>query len=57
MNTKEFKKTSSRIGNSKRSYTTPKILSREHLEALAVVCSGPTAKGDPGSCPSGPLAS
>ena len=57
MNTKEFKKTNSRIGNGKRPYTTPKTLSREHLEAMAIVCSGPTAKADPGSCPSGPLAS
>ena len=57
MNTKDLKKTNSRIGDSKRPYTTPKILSREHLEAMAVICSGPTAKADVITCSGGPIGS
>ena len=35
----------------KKSYEAPKILCREPLEAMAVVCG----KADPGSCPLGPI--
>ncbi len=42
----------------KRPYEPPRILSREPLEAVAAVCSpSPPAKGNPGACPSGPIAS
>lgn len=42
----------------KRPYEPPRILSREPLEAVAAVCSpAPPAKGNPGACPSGPIAS
>jgi len=57
MNTKEFNKTNSRIADGKRPYTAPKTLSREHLEAMAIVCSGPTAKADKIACSLGPITS
>jgi hypothetical protein len=42
----------------KRPYERPRILSREPLEAVAAVCApSPPAKGNPGVCPSGPIAS
>lgn len=42
----------------KRPYEPPRILSREPLEAVAAVCApSPPAKGNPGLCPSGPIAS
>jgi hypothetical protein len=42
----------------RRPYEPPRILSREPLEAVAAVCSpAPPAKGNPGACPSGPIAS
>ncbi len=45
-------------GAPKRPYEAPRILSREPLEAVAAVCSpAPPAKGNPGACPSGPIAS
>jgi len=45
-------------GLPRRPYEPPRILSREPLEAVAAVCSpAPPAKGNPGACPSGPIAS
>jgi hypothetical protein len=44
--------------NAKRPYERPRILSREPLEAVAAVCApAPPAKGNPGACPQGPIAS
>lgn len=40
----------------KKAYVKPEILSREHLEALAVVCS-PPSKADTIACPSGTITS
>jgi hypothetical protein len=42
-------------GNGKKAYRRPETLSREQLEALAVICD--TGKTDPLSCPAGPLQS
>ena len=42
-------------GNGKRAYRRPATLSREQLEALAVICD--TGKTDPLSCPIGPIQS
>ncbi len=43
---------------SKRAYERPRIVSRELLEAVAAICApSPPAKGNPGSCPQGPIAS
>lgn len=39
----------------RRPYEPPRVLSRERLEALAVLCS--TGKVDGGSCPAGPIQS
>lgn len=39
----------------KKAYRRPETLSREQLEALAVICD--TGKTDPLSCPVGPLQS
>ncbi len=41
----------------KRAWQTPRILSRERLEALAVFCGSGTGKETPASCPIGPLMS
>ena len=42
----------------RRPYEAPRILFREPLEAMAAVCApSPPAKNNPGSCPSGPIAS
>lgn len=41
----------------KKPYSKPCTLSTEPLEAMAVVCSGPTAKANPGSCNLGPISS
>lgn len=41
----------------KKPYSKPCTLSTEPLEAMAVVCSGPTAKADPISCNIGPISS
>lgn len=42
----------------KRPYESPRITFQEPLEALAVVCSpSPPAKGNPGTCPTGPISS
>ncbi|WP_457665270.1 hypothetical protein [Thiolapillus sp.] len=43
--------------NGKKHYEKPSILSVEPLEAMAVVCSGPTAKANPISCNIGPISS
>ncbi len=40
----------------RRPYRKPEVLSRERLEALAVVCS-PPSKADPVSCPNGQITS
>jgi len=40
----------------RRSYTPPRILYREPLEAMAAICS-PPGKGNPGFCPQGPISS
>jgi len=40
----------------RKRYEPPCILSREPLEAMAALCSPhPPAKGNPGSCPRGPI--
>ena len=45
-------------GSRRRSYTPPRILYREPLEAMASVCApAPPAKGNPGFCPQGPISS
>ncbi|WP_456412279.1 hypothetical protein [Thiolapillus sp.] len=41
----------------KKPYSKPRTLSREPLEAMAVVCSGPTAKATPFGCNLGPISS
>ncbi len=41
----------------KKPYDKPSTLSREPLEAMAVVCSGPTAKATPFGCNLGPISS
>jgi hypothetical protein len=40
---------------SKKRYEPPAILSREPLEVMAALCSGGTAKTNPGLCPKGPI--
>lgn len=43
---------------SRRSYERPRILSREPLEGVAVVCQpAPPAKGNIAQCPQGPISS
>ncbi len=44
-----------RAGTGTKAYRRPATLSREKLEALAVICD--TGKTDPLSCPVGPLQS
>jgi hypothetical protein len=40
----------------RKSYSPPRILSREPLEAMAAVCSPtPPAKANAGVCPRGPI--
>ena len=40
----------------RKRYEAPRILSREPLEAMAALCAPhPPAKGNPGSCPRGPI--
>ena len=41
----------------KKPYEPPRIIGREPLEAVAAVCSGGTAKGNPVQCPFGPISS
>lgn len=41
----------------KRAWERPRILSREPLEGVAVVCIGGTAKSDVFVCPGGPITS
>ncbi|WP_456380099.1 hypothetical protein [Thiolapillus sp.] len=41
----------------KKPYNKPCTLSTEPLEAMAVVCSGPTAKATPFGCNLGPISS
>lgn len=43
--------------NERKAYEPPRIVYREPLEAVATACGGPPAKGDPGSCPIGPISS
>ena len=38
-------------------YEPPRIVYREPLEAVAVACTAPTSKGNPGACPMGPISS
>jgi len=40
--------------NEKKPYSAPRIVSRERLESVAAVCSGPNAKEEGGLGPSGP---
>lgn len=41
----------------KKAWERPRILSREPLEGVAVVCIGAEAKSDPFVCPGGPITS
>ena len=51
------KQTSTEKRSDKKTYSKPRTLSREPLEAMAVVCSGPTAKATPFGCNLGPISS
>jgi hypothetical protein len=59
----ERKKTSSQgeasgDASGREPYEPPRIVYREPLEAVAVTClPAPPAKGTPGNCPLGPIAS
>ena len=53
--TEQTKRPTTEAERARRPYVKPQVLSRESLEAVAVVCSGPGAKGDPIACPGGPL--
>lgn len=54
----ERKNTSSPGEGSKREpYEPPRIVYREPLEAVAVSCTTQFAKGDEGTCPTGPILS
>ena len=45
-------------GGGRRSYERPRILSREPLEGVAVICQpAPPAKGNIAQCPQGPISS
>jgi hypothetical protein len=47
-----------RAGGPRKPWQRPRILSREPLEAIATVCApSPPAKGNPGTCPEGPISS
>ena len=46
-----------RTRGARKPYQRPEILYRQPLEASAVVCTIPGAKGSPGACPSGPITS
>ncbi len=50
-------KESSNEASLKKTYHKPCTLSKEPLEAMAVVCSGGGAKANAGVCPSGPITS
>ncbi len=39
----------------RKPYQSPRILSREPLEAMANICRGGTAKANPGACRLGPI--
>jgi hypothetical protein len=39
----------------RKPYASPRILSREPLEAMANICRGTTAKANPGTCRLGPI--
>jgi hypothetical protein len=39
----------------RKPYASPRILSREPLEAMANICRGGTAKANPGTCRLGPI--
>lgn len=43
--------------NERKAYEPPRIVYREPLEAVATACGASPAKGDPGSCPLGPISS
>ena len=47
----------STLEQSKRPYRSPRILSRERIEAMAASCLQPGSKPDPVLCPSGPIQS
>ena len=53
--TDQQKNPSSETKRARRPYVKPEVLSRESLEAVAVVCTGAGAKANPFECPSGPL--
>lgn len=47
-----------KVGDGRRPYSPPRILSREPLESVAAVCAPtPPAKSNPGICPQGPISS
>lgn len=51
------KQTTTEKRSDKKTYSKPQTLSKEPLEAMAVVCSGGGSKANPGVCPSGPITS
>jgi hypothetical protein len=54
----EPKESSNETTGVRRSYTPPRILYREPLEAMAAVCQPvPPAKGSPAFCSMGPISS
>lgn len=55
---REEEKTSEDGIQAKKKYQTPKILSREPLEAMAALCRPtPPGKATVGACPRGPISS
>lgn len=54
----EWKKTSSRSeGVEREPYEPPRIVYREPLETVALICTPPPGKGDPFVCSGGPISS
>lgn len=51
------KQQSAQPATPKKPYVAPEIISREPLEAMAVICSGGTAKANPIDCSGGPISS
>ena len=51
----EDSKTPKQEPRARKPYIKPAVLSRESLEAVAVVCTGSGAKANPVDCPAGPL--
>jgi MYXO-CTERM domain-containing protein len=41
----------------RKPYVKPRVVYRERMELMAVACTGGTAKGSPGTCPTGPISS